>query len=248
MDVQPAQLCPEDFPDHDSNVPERVSKPTIYQAPCFSAIPESVVSAPTLAFARREMDNKTGLIRIPLQYVTESGLLQFKTSAAGLLRLPYGVSEPYASRGAGAGAASRRAKTGTYSVFLEIPEDAGGELLLEFLRKVQQAILEQVVAHKAEIGLSLATRNVIEFSMHPFFKNDSFSIFQESVPGIRCKMQIGGRKGVRCTKKGVPIHQGPLTTMTANSSVEPTLSVLGVWVLNGRWGIIVHIVQVEMSE
>lgn len=245
--VQPAQLCAEDDPQptrvQAAALSRRPQVPTpLVDAPSYDLLRETV-KTPHLAFDQQETDRKSGLMRVPLVYGCES--LLFRSSRAGPMKLPFGISEPFGSKGGGPVRNGRKTPVGVYSAFIEVSEDEGGADFMEFLKDLQSSILEQVVQHKTELGMPMANRSHLEDSMHPLYK-DNQSHFSESLAGIRVKVNIGGRNAVRCTRKGVPIQQSPVSTLSPGCSVDPTWAVKGIWAFQGKWGIIVHMVQADI--
>jgi hypothetical protein len=161
------------------------------------------------------------------------------------MKLPFGISEPFGSKGGGPIRNGRKTPVGIYSAFIEVPEDEGGNDFMEFLKSLEGSIMEQVVQHKSELGMPMANRAHLESAMHPLYKGNT-SQFSESLAGIRVKVNIGGRNAIRCTRKGVPIQQSPVSTLSPGCSVDPTWAVKGIWVFQGKWGIIVHMIQADI--
>lgn len=249
---QPAQLCPEDKWEDTDDMPSqapsakslRASKP-LYQAVGYEVF-RPLLQQPRLDFEHQEMDRKSGLIRVPLLYGGEQ--LTFRSTRAGFMTLPFGLSEPFGSKGGGPMRRGQKTSTGLYSAFLEIPETVHGTEFLEFLDSMQEAILQEVCNNKVQLGMPLANRVYLEQNMHPLVKGNANSVFSDSVTGVRVKVNIGGRSAMRCTKKGVPLRQGAVALLKNNSVVDPTWTVKGIWSFQGKWGIVIHMVQAEVVD
>jgi hypothetical protein len=208
-----------------------------------------VIRHPTLALDSREMDRKSGLVRIPLLYDESQGLLSWTSTEAGFMRMPYGISEPFGSRGGGPVRSHKsrsKPSVGLYSAFLEVPETPQGEAYLQYLGWLEDAVLDTVVANKVGLGMPLATKQFLKDAMHPLYKDATNSVFNDSLPGIRVKVSVGGKNAIRCTKNGALLKQGTNSLLTQDCIVDPTWSIRGIWVFQGKWGIIVHMTGAEV--
>jgi hypothetical protein len=165
------------------------------------------------------------------------------------MRMPYGISDPFPSRGGGPVRTHKsrsKPSVGLYTAFLEVPETPEGDNFLAFLTDMEAAVLETVVANKVGLGMPLATRQFLKDAMHPLFKPATNSVFGDSLPGIRVKVNVGGKNAVKCTKNGVLLKQGANSLLTQDCVVDPTWSIRGIWVFQGKWGIIVHMTGAEV--
>jgi len=205
------------------------------------------IKYPKLDISRAKVDARSGLITVPLLY--DGSLLQFLTSDCGFFVLPFGLQEPYGSLGGGpirGNGIRGRPATGLYSAFLEQPETLNGEDFRGFIETLQAAVLTEVQEHKVSLGLQYGNKQQLEEAMVKITHATLPDGYGIAMAGFKVKVPIGGRNSLKCLKAGAATHQGPLTLITARTTVDPTWSVKGIWVHSGKWGITVHMPKVNI--
>lgn len=211
----------------------------------FSSI-SGVASILELDITKKEVCRSTGMVRVPLVMSgdKEKHFLSFEVGEG--TDLPFGISEPFGSIGAGPvrtkGQTKRQQSPCVWSMQMEIQP-----AFSTFLTDLQTEITALVWEAKDTLKFSGATLEYLVENRYDLVRPGS-DAFTEREPQARVKVPLGGRNGIKVyTSGGNLIKKDPCEVLVKGTFIIPTCSLRGVWSMNGKWGIIMHVTEATLN-